>query len=170
VDSQITAERFSQFRTYYDELVAYLTVKLRSRDQAQDVAQETFLRVLSHDSSAPILKPRAFLYRTAINLTVDLFRKRRRQAEESLESEDIREALSVPADQESAMEAKEQLRLLQKAILELPLRCRQVFLLHKFKGRSHAEIAEHLDISISMVEKHIIKATAYCRERFKDLS
>lgn len=166
----IAAERVVLFRQYYDELVKFLTVKLRSRDQAQDVAQETFLRVLSQDSSAPIFRPRAFLYKTAINLTVDLFRKRRRQEEESLESQGIREALVAPADQESAVEAKEQLRLLHEAILELPVRCRQVFLLHKFKGRSHADIAAHFNISVSMVEKHIIKAMAHCRKRLKDIS
>lgn len=47
VANEIAAERFSLFREYYDELVRYLTAKLRSRDQAQDVAQEAFLRVLT---------------------------------------------------------------------------------------------------------------------------
>ena len=169
MDNQLAAERFSLFREYYDELVSYLTLKLRSRDQAMDVAQEAYLRVLSQDSSAPILQPRAFLYKTALNLSVDLFRKKQRLAEESLDSEDIQEALVVQADQESVAESKEQVQLLYNAILELPPRCRQVFLLHKFKERSHEEIAAHLGISKSMVEKHIIKATAYCRERFKDI-
>jgi len=134
-----------------------------------DVAQETYLRVLTNTSASSILQPRAFLYRTAINLTIDLFRKRQRQSEESLDVDGVREALVAPAEQEQVVEARERVRLLYDAILELPLRCRQVFILHKFKHRSHAEIAEHLGISISMVEKHIIKATAHCRDRFKDL-
>jgi RNA polymerase sigma-70 factor (ECF subfamily) len=134
-----------------------------------DVAQETFLRVLTHESSSPIGKPRAFLYRTALNLTVDLFRRQQRHVEESLDEESLEGSLIAPAEQETHAEAKEQVRLLYEAVMELPPRCRQVFLLHKFKDYSHAEIASHLGISISMVEKHVLKATAFCRARFKDL-
>ena len=165
----ITADRFLLFRDYYDELVAHLTKKLRSRDQAMDVAQETFLRVLTQVPNIPVERPRAFLYKTAWNLSVDLFRKKKRQAEESLESEEIRESLTVSADQDAIVESKEQVELLCRAIQELPPKCRQVFLLHKFKERSHAEIAEQLGITRSMVEKHITKAMAHCRHRFEEL-
>ncbi|BCA52869.1 RNA polymerase sigma factor FecI [Nitrospira sp. KM1] len=168
MDNQAAADRYSLFREYYDELVSYLTLKLRSRDHAMDIAQETYLRVMTQESSAPILQPRAFLYKTALNLAIDLFRKTKRQAEESLDSDDVQDALVVEADQHTRAETREQVRQLYEAILELPPRCRQVFLLHKFKDRSHAEIAAHFGISISMVEKHIIKATSFCRERFKD--
>lgn len=164
----ITTERFSLFREYYDELVTHLTMKLRSRDQAMDVAQETFLRVLTKEPSEPILQPRAFLYKTALNLSIDLFRKRTRQAEDALDSEDLQDVLTVPADQDTLVESRQQVQLLYRAIQELPPRCRHVFLLHKFKERSHAEIAAQLGISRSMVEKHIIKAMAYCRKRFGD--
>ncbi|WP_447599377.1 sigma-70 family RNA polymerase sigma factor [Nitrospira sp. Nam80] len=164
----ITANRFQLFRDYYDELVAHLTRKLRSRDQAMDVAQETFLRVLSQQPDARVEHPRAFLYKTAWNLSVDLFRKQRRQAEESLESQEIQEVLIVSADQDTIVEVKEQVELLCRAIQELPPKCRQVFLLHKFKERSHAEIAAQLGITKSMVEKHIIKAMAHCRHRLEE--
>lgn len=165
----ITAERFSLFRDYYDELLSYLTLKLRSRDRAMDVVQETYLRILSHEQSHPIHQPRAFLYRIALNLTIDLFRKQQRHAEESLDSEEIQRVLTVPADQETAVESREQIRLLYRAISELPPRCREVFLLHKFKERSHAEIAAHLGISKNMVEKHVIKALAHCRRRLEGM-
>jgi RNA polymerase sigma factor (sigma-70 family) len=164
-----TADRFLLFREYYDELVIHLTRKLRSRDQAMDVAQETFLRVLTQESHTPIEQPRAFLYKTAWNLSVDLFRKKRRQAEESLESEEIRDILTVSADQDAIVESREQVKLLCHAIQELPPKCRQVFLLHKFKERSHAEIAAQLGITKSMVEKHITKAMAHCRYRLGQL-
>lgn len=165
----IATERFVLFQQYYDELVRHLTAKLRSRDQAQDIAQETFLRVLAQDSSVPIEQPRAFLYKTAFNLTVDLFRRQQRRAEEPLDAESAYPAFITPAEQETVVSAKEQVRLLYDALMELPPRCRHVFLLHKFKDRSHAEIAAQLGISISMVEKHILKATSFCRERFSAL-
>lgn len=164
----INTERFLLFREYYDELVTYLTMKLRSRDQAMDVAQETFLRVLTQPPSRTIQQPRAFLYKTALNLSIDLFRRRKWQAEERLDTEELRDILTVPAEQETLLELREQVHCLYQAIQELPPRCRQVFLLHKFKERSHSEIAAQLGISKSMVEKHIIKAMAHCRNRFGD--
>lgn len=169
MDNQLVAERFSLFREYYDELLSYLTLRLRSRDQAKDVTQETFLRVLSQAPSTPIQQPRAFLYRTALNLTVDLFRKQQRQPEESLDEADRQETLVAPAEQYAHAEAREQHRLLYEAVLELPPRCREVFILHLFKDRNHAEIAAQLGISNSMVEKHILKATLYCRKRCTNL-
>jgi RNA polymerase sigma factor (sigma-70 family) len=165
----ITTDRFLLFQEYYDELVAHLTKKLRSRDQAMDLAQDTFLRVLTQGLNTPVEQPRAFLYKTAWNLSVDLFRKKRRQAEESLESEEIREVLTVSADQDAIVESKEQVELLCRAIQELPPKCRRVFLLHKFKERSHAEIAAQLGITKSMVEKHITKAMTHCRHRLEEL-
>jgi RNA polymerase sigma factor (sigma-70 family) len=165
----IATDRFPLFREYYDELVAHLTKKLRSRDHAMDVAQETFLRVLTQPPYVAIEQPRAFLYKTAWNLCLDLFRKQRRQAEESLELDEIQDALTVSADQDAIVEAKQQVTLLCRAIQELPPKCRRVFLLHKFKERSHAEIAAQLGITKSMVEKHIIKAMVHCRHRIGDL-
>ncbi len=164
----LCTKRFPLFQEYYDELVTYLTMKLRSRDQAMDVAQETFLRVLTQPPSRPILQPRAFLYKTALNLSIDLYRKRKCRAEETLDTEEFHDVLTVPADQDTLIESREQVQRLYQAVQELPPKCRQVFLLHKFKERSHTEIAAQLGISKSMVEKHIIKAMAYCRERCGD--
>ena len=48
---------------------------------------------------------------------------------------------------------------------ELHYKCRTVFLLHKFKNLSHAEIAARFGISKNMVEKHIIKAMARCKNK-----
>ncbi|MGC4098078.1 MAG: sigma-70 family RNA polymerase sigma factor [Nitrospira sp.] len=167
MDSQSAADRFSLFREYYDELLRFLTVRLRSHDQAMDLTQEAFLRVLRQRPSGPIQQPRAFLYKTALNLTADLFRNRQRQAEHSLESKGVQQALMTPPLQYRELELKERTRLLHEAVRELPPRCREVFLLHLFKQRNHDEIAAHFGISRSMVEKHILKATTYCRERLK---
>ena len=169
MDNQAGVDRFPLFREYYDELLGYLTLRLRSRDEARDLTQETFARVLAQDSSVPIKQPRAFLYKTAVNLTIDLFRRKQRHTEESLDAKELRDVLVTPAQQCALVESKEESRLLYDAVLELPPRCREVFLLHLFKDLSHAEIAAHFGISKSMVEKHILRATVHCRERLKDL-
>lgn len=159
---------FPLFYEYYEELLGFLTRKLGSRDQALDVTQEAYLRVLTKTSLHPILKPRAFLYKTAMNLSIDIFRKQQRQTHLSLESEDIQHFLTVPSNQERTLDAKEHVHILCQAIGELPDKCRHVFLLHKFQGRTHAEIANQFGITKNMVEKHVMKAMAHCRQRLEE--
>lgn len=155
----------SLFRSYYDELLGFLTAKLGCRDQAADVVQDTYVRILSLENPRAIHNPRAFLYRTALNLTVDLFRKRQVREARSVALEVIEQMPSNIPDQETIVEAKERVALLRLAIAELPPKCRHVFLLHKFMDLSHAEIAGRLGISKNMVEKHVIKAMMHCRKR-----
>ena len=61
----------------------------------------------------------------------------------------------------------QRLEMLQRALAELPPRCRESFLLRKIEGLSHPEIAEHLGISKALVEKHIVNAMKHCRLRIK---
>ena len=53
--------------------------------------------------------------------------------------------------------------MLQRALSELPAACRECFLLRKLDGLSHLEIADRLEISRSMVEKHMVRALLHCR-------
>lgn len=155
----------SLFQQYYGELLRFVTAKLGCRDQAADVVQDTFLRVRAVNDLAGIAQPRAFLYKTALNLMVDLFRRQRVRAEQSTGLDLAEHLQSTAPRQDDAVEAKERVQLLYAAIAELPPRCRQVFLLHKFMDLSHAEIAGRLGISKNMVEKHVMKAMTHCRQR-----
>lgn len=158
----------SLFRQYSGELLSFLTTRLGCREQAADVVQETYVRVLSLENPYAILQPRAFLYKTALNLTIDAFRRRRLRAERTVEFEMVAHLPSQLPDQEAVVESKQRVEVLRRAIDELPPKCRQVFLLHKFQSLPHAVIAERLGISKNMVEKHVMKAMAHCRKRLDD--
>ncbi len=161
-DQRLTLEA-SLFQQYYGELLRFLTAKLGCRDQAADVVQDTFLRVRGIKDLAAVAQPRAFLYKTALNLTVDLFRRQRIRSERITQLDMTDDVPSAAPRQDDAVEAKERVRLLYEAIAKLPPKCRQVFLLHKFMDLPHAEIAARLGISKNMVEKHVMKAMAHCR-------
>lgn len=163
-DQRVALET-SLFQQYYGELLRFLTAKLGCREQAADVVQDTFLRMRSLKDLGGVAQPRAFLYKTALNLSVDLFRRQRIRAERMTQLETTEEIPSMATRPDDAVEAKERVRLLYAAIAELPPKCRQVFLLHKFMELSHADIAARLGISQNMVEKHVMKAMAYCRRR-----
>lgn len=156
------------FGQYYDELLGFLTARLGCREQAADVVQETYMRVLSMENRETVVQPRAFLYKTALNLTVDLFRKQRLRAEHTVDLEYARDVPSGAPDQETILEGKRRLQLLRHAIAELPPKCRHVFLLHKFMHVPQHELAERLGISKNMVERHVMKALSHCRDRLRE--
>ncbi len=163
-DQRVALET-SLFQQYYGELLRFLTAKLGCREQAADVVQDTFLRVRGLKNLAGVAQPRAFLYKTAVNLSIDLFRRQRIRAERLTQLDMTEELPSLATRPDDAVEAKERVQLLRDAIAELPPKCRQVFLLHKFMELSHADIAGRLGISKNMVEKHVMKAMTHCRRR-----
>lgn len=159
----------SLFHQYSGELLRFLTAKLGCRDQAADVVQDTFVRIRCLKDLAAVAQPRAFLYKTALNLTIDLFRRQRIRSERIIPLDATEDMPSAMPRQDVEVEAKERVRLLHEAIADLPPKCRQVFLLHKFMDLPHAEIAVRLGVSKNMVEKHVMKALSRCRERVEGL-
>jgi RNA polymerase sigma factor (sigma-70 family) len=152
---------------YYRELVSFLMSRLGSRHAAEDVAHDAYLRVLERADSQPIEHPRAFLYRTALNLVVDGHRRERIRQVEPLEVLDTDERWHSPTPLH-AMHGDQRLALMQRALAELSPTCRDSFILRKLDGLSHQQIALRLGISRSLVEKHIVNAMKHCRVRMRE--
>ena len=151
---------------YYRELVCFINAKLGNRQVAEDVVHDAYVRVLERASDTPIEQPRAFLYRTALNLVIDGHRRNVARQVEPLEVLDSEERFETPSPH-SSFDHGQRLDLLQRALDELPPLCRESFLLRKLDGMSHPEIAQRLGISRSLVEKHIVNAMKHCRVRLR---
>lgn len=148
---------------YRDELIAFVMRKVGSHAQASDIVQETYLKFIGRSPAGQVHNPRAFLYRIARNLIIDGQRHDRitgRYVSTNIEIADV--ACKMPSP-ERVISGKQELALLKQAVLDLPPRCREVFILRKFEGLSQSEIAEKLAISRNMVEKHLRKALIQCR-------
>lgn len=156
-------------RDHAQDLQQFLARRLGCIDTAQDLVQDTFLRVLQNRSGEDLNNPRAFLFRVATNLLID--HHRRQQHRDTVTLNDPEHPIDQ-ADQSPSIEtvvwSKQQIARLSQAIEELPPKCRQVFLLIKFHHFSHAEVAAKLDISQSTVVKHMIKAIDFCRGRLEE--
>ncbi|NIF27277.1 sigma-70 family RNA polymerase sigma factor [Pantoea sp. Tr-811] len=151
---------------YYRELVSFLCARLGSRQAAEDVAHDAYLRVLERTEGEQIEHPRAFLYRTALNLVVDRHRRHQVRQCEPLEVLDSDDRWQVPGLSHE-LQLDRRLNLMQRALDELPPACRESFLLRKIEGMSHPQIAQALGISRSLVEKHIVNAMKHCRIRMR---
>jgi RNA polymerase sigma-70 factor (ECF subfamily) len=131
-------------------------------DIAEDIAQETFLRVYR---AAKNFKPTArfttWLYRIVINLCLDEQRKRAK-AGMSLEPE-IYEQL--PASNGDLAEKEEIAASVRAAVYELPERQRLAVVLHRYNGLNHAEISEVTGWTQSAVESLLVRAYANLRSK-----
>lgn len=155
----------AELNEHVSDVHRVLSHRLREPTDISDVLQELWLKILTLPSTESIRHPRAFLLRVATNLAIDWLRRRSGDLQRRVELDDVAEQLSLLPNQETMVQARQELRLLDAAIDELPPKCRRAFLLHKLQHWSHKEIADHMGISQNMVEKHVMKALSHCRKR-----
>ena len=147
-------------------LVRYFSSKTGSPDLAEDIAQDIATRIMGLPDStlAEISHPVAFLYRVGSNLMLDRAKSRQRAAARdhdwsSLQTTQtgLEPVADLPAADDAA-HARQRMDQVMAVVATLRPQCRRAFHLHKLEGLSHAEVAVHLGISRSAVEKHISQA------------
>jgi RNA polymerase sigma-70 factor (ECF subfamily) len=154
----------STFLNTRTPLLQRLKRRLGCSHTAEDLVQETYLRLIQQDSLEEIGNLPAYLFRIASNLVVD--HKRQAVAQAEAHHEPLEEDLACPkASPDRIAEAGQELDILSQLIAELPPQCRRIFLLHKARHLSHVEIAEQLGISPRTVETQIGKALKILRDR-----
>lgn len=130
--------------------------------EAEDLLHETYARLCSVEDPQTLENPRAFLYALARNVLIDSKRRERVRADFVVrEVEDLDATSGTPEFEASRAQ---DLAALRQAIEALPTLCRQVLILHRFRGMSHREIADHLGLSLAAVEKHMVRALKRCQE------
>lgn len=158
------------FRQCAGDLQRFLARRLGCAETAADLVQDTFVRVAELPSTRQPDNPRAFLFRIAANLAIDHQRRLRYEARYESPVESGIEPVDERPSAEEEVFNKQQLLRLHQAIAELPPKCRDVFILHKFHHLSYADVAARLGITKSTVVKHMIKALDHCRRRVEDRS
>jgi RNA polymerase sigma-70 factor (ECF subfamily) len=156
-----------------DDLILFLAARTRCMATAEDLVQDLYLKLAAMDAGAEVRAPSALLYRMAANLLVDHVRSAqrssRRSAQWRLETRVIHggeDVVSEPAADE-VVAGKERVRLLAEAVAALPPKMGQAFRLHKLEGRSQAETAQAMGVSVKMVEQHIAAAIKHLAQRLR---
>lgn len=153
------------FDQYHDQLLRFLARSMGQDADAQDLAQEVFLRILRVEDPDLIQHPRAYLYRVAVNVIQEWrLRKQRFPIQEDQDLEQIPDG----GEPMTAMEAREETQRVHDAVADLPATYRAVLMLRVSDGLTHHEVAERLGISPRMVKRYLIKAYARMRERLGD--
>lgn len=140
-------------------LLRYLARVWPRKHEIQDLRQETYARVYAAAKTALPVSPRSFLFTTVHHLMADRVRHERVV---SIEAVGDIEALHVSVDEisvERHVGARQELRLLARALDLLPPKCRRVLWLRRVEGLSQREVAERLGVTEKTVEQHVSKGT-----------
>lgn len=152
------------FQTLYRDhahwLEGWLSRQVRSRCDAADLMQDTFVRIIGRDSLASIESARGYLRTVAHGLLLN-HRRRKRLERLYLDALACLPELTTAAPEVSAI-ALDTLIEIDSKLDGLPPKARQAFLLSKLEGLDHAQIAARLDVSISSVRKYLFAAVRSC--------
>ena len=149
------------YETEAPRLQRYFQTRLRSRDDACDLVQESFVRLVGCMARTSLPRPAAYLQRIARNLLLDRYKRleTRLLAFHVPIGEDFE--VAVAPDQAARIEAEDVMRIYRRALEELPPRTREIFLAHRVDELTYREIGESMGISIPTVQYHVARALAH---------
>ncbi|HRI83071.1 MAG TPA: RNA polymerase sigma factor, partial [Opitutaceae bacterium] len=139
------------------QLRGYLRRRYPRVHDVDDVVQESFLRIWKARLARPILSAKTFLFQIARHLVVDKVRRERAGRTESIEDLTLLKVMDDRPDPYELLGYHEKVAIVAGALAELPERCREVFILRKFKGVPQREIAFKLRIAEGTVESQLAR-------------
>ncbi|MBC3948760.1 MULTISPECIES: RNA polymerase sigma factor [Pseudomonas] len=140
------------------EIQAYLDRRLRCKETAADLTQDTFIRLSEQMNRTRIENFRAYLFSSARNLFIDHTRRQEHRKAEPLDLQDMSEAEQRTPTLEQAAIANQQLSALSEVIQSMPEPCREVFLMVRVEGLTYVEIGERLGISSKTAFSRMVRA------------
>lgn len=145
--------------------ISRLVARIVPPHEIEDIVQETYVRICQIENKESISSPKSFMYKTARNLALDFQKQASNRLVDGIDNmEAFEHLLSEPNKDEMYENALSDSEFSHfcEAVRLLPVQCRKVFVLKKVYGYSQREIAAHLTLSESTVEKHISTGMKRC--------
>lgn len=152
------------FEASYDALFRYALYITHDQAAASDILQDVYLKLWQvRETIDPERSLRALMYQMVRNFALNHERQRKRHAAEAIEDDHPSVRFDTVNDDElDAAKLKENLQLW---IDEMPQRRREAFMLSRFEGLSHEEIASLMDLAPKTVNNHIVLALQHIRKK-----
>ncbi|MDH0301369.1 MULTISPECIES: RNA polymerase sigma factor [unclassified Pseudomonas] len=148
------------YRDHRGWLLAWLQRSTACRQRAEDLSQDTFVRLLGRERLDVPREPRAFLVAVAKGLLFDHFRRA------ALEQAYLTELALLPETEHPSPQVQhlilEDLKAIDRLLGKLSSKARAAFLHNRLDGLGHAEIAERLGVSVSRVRQYIAQGMRQC--------
>jgi RNA polymerase sigma factor (sigma-70 family) len=154
------------FAAHHGMLRAFFYRRVRHHADATDLAQEVYVRMLRIRDPDAIQDVEAYLFTVASNLAREhAARVGRRGITVDVEDGAVLEELAETVPFDHQIDVARQVKRLREILRQLPPRWHAAIVMQYVQGLSHREIAERLDVSVSMVKKYLGKALGRCRRR-----
>ncbi|MFC3051048.1 RNA polymerase sigma factor [Kordiimonas pumila] len=154
---------------YRPHLHRYLRSKLQNPEDVEDIAQESYLRLLRVEFPELIKRPQDYLFRIASNVVHDFYLKKSKQPD-FIDYDNIVDTGNDKDqhDLQDDIERRSSIKHLETFIKDLPSTQKAAFLLKKRDGLSHEEIAEKLGISEHSSRAYVSRTVAHCRLMYEE--
>ena len=163
-DKLIITNYYAQHR---GEIVDFIAVRLTDADEAEDMVQDLFLRLLrGHQLITPVTLP-CLVYTLARHSIADYYRRRR--VREEFERYLIKNTDSI-GEMESIISARLLMERMERTLARLPEACGRIYRLHIYDGLKVSDIAQQLALPYKQVENRLGQARKAVRQQFTSLT
>jgi len=148
------------------EIIDFITMRIADADEAEDMVQDLFLRLLrGHQLITPITLP-CLVYTMARHNVADYFRRRRVKEE----YEHYLKNTDSTGEMESIISAHQLMERMERTLARLPEACGRVYRLHIYEGLKVSDIAQRLELPYKQVENRLGQARKAVRNQFTSLT
>ena len=159
----IISNYYAQHR---DEIVDFITVRITDADEAEDMVQDLFLRLLrGHQLITPVTLP-CLVYTMARHSIADYYRRRRVRDE----YEHYMKNSDSIGEMESVISARQLMERMERTLARLPEACGRIYRLHIYDGLKVSDIAQRLELPYNQVENRLGQARKAVRRQFTSLT
>ena len=160
-NNQLLSNYYSEHR---DEMVNFIAVRIIDVDEAQDMVQDIFLRLLRGQQLITPQTLPCLVYTMARHSVADYFRRRR--VYEEYEHYIVNSTDSI-GEMESLINARQLMERMERSLARLPKACCEIYRLHVYDGMKVSEIAQQLSLPYKQVENRLGQARKSVRFQFK---
>lgn len=168
-ETPASAERFEALaRRLRIPLLRYFKRRTGSQPDSEELVQDLFLRLLRRPGLMALESVDGYVFEAAANLLRDKVRRERARPRLSAVDLDRIDLADDLPDAEDVVGGRQNLERIQIALKSLTPRARTIVILRRFEDMSHAQIANRLNISVSAVEKHLVRSMAVLRNALRE--
>lgn len=149
------------------DLRAWLRRRFPDAPDIDDVIQESYIRLLRAREKTAVACVRAYLFATARNVALGIFRRPQIFARHEVTDPTLARIVHEGADVVEQVSVRQEIAELLDAIDTLPSRCREVFILRKLQGVSQRDIAVRLGISEQTVQVQVARGAKRCVQELR---
>lgn len=156
------------FRSYFTPLCSFAQKYVNDLDEAKDIVHNVFINLWNKRDEVDMeTSLKSYLFQGVYNRSLNFIRDHKKLVQ--FDAPQSESALNQYVESKDHLESREAESRINRALDDLPEKCREIFLMNRFDGLKYREIAEKLNISIKTVETQMSRALKTLRERLSDM-